>query len=327
MAHVNETKKATVKEFVDLIEQYPIVGAVNMENLPSKTMQSMRESMRGNVLIKMSKRRLLKIALEQSSKKGILELGEHLKGMPALLFTKENPFTLYKNLQKNKSTAPAKAGQIAPKDIIVPAGPTGFAPGPVIGELGGLGIKAGIEGGKVAIKADAVVAKEGDVIKPKVAEILTRLGIEPMEIGLDITAVYEDGEIYNRSILAVDEQEYIDNITAVAGWAFNLAVNSVYMCAETSDVIISSAFSQAKALSVSTAFVTEDTANDIIGLANSQMMSVASLLPDEAKSEDLKGATVVVQSAAAEAPKEEPKEDKPEEPKADAASGLGALFG
>ena len=48
---------------------------------------------------------------------------------------------------------------------MIPAGPTPFAPGPIIGELGMLKIKAGIEAGKVVIKEDAHVAKKGDVIK------------------------------------------------------------------------------------------------------------------------------------------------------------------
>ncbi|MBI2112759.1 50S ribosomal protein L10, partial [Candidatus Woesearchaeota archaeon] len=36
-------------------------------------------------------------------------------------------------LEKNKSNAPAKPGQVAPKDITVKAGATSFAPGPIIG--------------------------------------------------------------------------------------------------------------------------------------------------------------------------------------------------
>ena len=69
----------------------------------------------------------------------------HLKGMPALIFTKENPFSLFKTLKKSKTNAPAKANQTAPFDLIVPKGPTSFAPGPVIGELAILGIKSGVE--------------------------------------------------------------------------------------------------------------------------------------------------------------------------------------
>ncbi|MBW2983365.1 50S ribosomal protein L10, partial [Candidatus Woesearchaeota archaeon] len=192
---VSQDKKEAVNSFTKLIEEYPVIGAVDVENLPALQLSRMREQLRGTVLIKMTKRRLLTRALNEAKKDGISELIPYLKGMPALIFTKESPFKLYGLLKKSKSKAPIKAGQTAPNDIVVPAGPTGFAPGPVIGELGAVGIKAGIDGGKVAIKQDAIVAKEGEEISSRLAGLLTRLGIEPMEIGLNLTAAWENGEI------------------------------------------------------------------------------------------------------------------------------------
>src|SRR3989344_6785945 len=149
-------KKETVHQFIKLIKEYPIIAAVNMENLPAKQLQNMRSTLRGKVEILMTKRRLLKLAIEHAKKDkpGIEKL--ELKGMPALLFTKENPFTLFRTLKKNKSKAPARGGQKAPSNIIVPAGPTTFLPGPVIGELGALGIKSKVDQGKIAIVQDTV---------------------------------------------------------------------------------------------------------------------------------------------------------------------------
>ena len=103
MAHISTKKKNDVDDFVKLINKYKYVGAVNVENLPAKTMSKMRNQLRDNVLIKMNKKRILKVALEKSNKKGMEKLVEHLKGMPALLFTEESPFKLFKTLKKNKS--------------------------------------------------------------------------------------------------------------------------------------------------------------------------------------------------------------------------------
>lgn len=335
MAHVSQQKKDTVSEFVELIDKYDYVGAVNMENLPAKTLYGMRTKLRDSVLIRMTKRRLIAVALRESKKEGVDKLIEHLKGMPALLFTNESPFTLFKTLKKNKSTTAIKAGQIAPKDIVVPAGPTGFAPGPVIGELGSVGIKAGIDGGKVAIKADSLVAKEGDVVNATLAGLLTRLGIEPMEIGLDLTAVYENGEILTKSVLDIDEEAYITDITTAASWAYNLAVNSAYPTEQTIEVLIQKAFSEGRNLAINEYILTDLTAGDTLAKVHSQMIAVASLLPDEALSEELKGATSAAASIAQSAgtpttdgaSADNDKKDEPEEPKADAAAGLGALFG
>ena len=117
-----------------------------------------------------------------------------------VLFSKENPFSLFKVLKKNKSSAPAKAGQKAPKDILVSKGGTNLPPGPMISQLSNVGIKTGVENGKIAIKEDCIVAKEGDEISQPLAEVLTRLEIEPMEIGLNLSAVYENGEILTKSV-------------------------------------------------------------------------------------------------------------------------------
>ncbi|MBW2964422.1 50S ribosomal protein L10 [Candidatus Woesearchaeota archaeon] len=275
-AKIPEAKKAVIREYVRLAKQYPIVGAVNMENLPTKQLQNMRATLRKKVVLKMSKRRLMKLAIEEAAKEkpGLEKLIPYLKGMPALLFTNENPFSLYKTLRKNKSSAPIKGGQKAPADIIVPAGPTGFAPGPIIGQLGAFKIKAGIDAGKVAIKADSKVASEGDVVNAELAAILTRLGIMPMEIGLDLVATYEDGNIFTKDILAVDEDAYINNMMTAHRWAFNLAMDCGILTKETTTLLITKAFNESRALAVETGIYADKVMPLLIAKAHNQMLSL-----------------------------------------------------
>ena len=275
-AHVAEYKKEIVNELVKLIKEYPIIGVVNMENLPAPQLQNMRAQLRGKFFLTMTKRRLIKLAFEEtkSTKKGVEQLENHLGGMPALIFTKENPFKLSKTLQKNKSPAPAKSGQTAPRDIVVNKGPTPFAPGPIIGELALAGIKAGVEGGKVAIKEDTVIVKSGEKIKPKVAEILLRLGVQPMEVGLDLVAVYENGLIYGRDVLSVDEKEYLKRLSNAARWAFNLAVYSSYPTKQTIPVLIGKAHNDAKNLGVAQNIFDKGIVEILLGKAEMQMNSL-----------------------------------------------------
>lgn len=276
MAHVSESKKKIVDEFSKLLDDYPIIASVDLENLPAPQLQNMRETLRDKVVLKMTKRRLINIAIDKAKDKkpGIEKLKDNLKGMPALIFTKESPFLLYKTIKKNKSPAPAKAGQIAPKDIIVPAGSTSFSPGPVIGELGALGIKSGVEAGKIAIKEDAVVAKEGEVISAELASMLTRLGITPMEVGLDIVAAYEDGTIYPRKLLDIDEEQFNGELTTAAQWAFNLAIESGYTTKETAGAFIIKAFNQAKSLAMESGFMADAVVADMLSKAERQMLSL-----------------------------------------------------
>src|SRR3989338_3504593 len=90
-------KKDVVARLIKLIKEYPIIAAVNLENMPAKQLAVMRSTLRGKVEIFMTKRRLMKLAIAatKKDKPGIEKIEEKLKGMPALLFTRENPFTLF----------------------------------------------------------------------------------------------------------------------------------------------------------------------------------------------------------------------------------------
>lgn len=319
MAHVSEFKKKVVEDITKLSKEYPIIGVVNMESLPAPQLQAMRSELRGKVEIFMTKKRLMKIALEKikNDKKGIEELENHLHGMPALIFTKDSPFKLSKILKKSKAEAPAKAGQIAPKDIVVPAGPTPFAPGPVISELSSVGLPVGVEGGKVAVKEDTVVAKAGEKIEAKVAEILTRLDIKPMEVGLGLVVAYEDGIIYKKDVLDIDDQEYIDNVNLAASQAFNLAFNVTYVTNDNAPLLIGKAFNDAKALGISQEIFAKGIVEDLLGKAERSMLG----LKDSANLEIIETSKPEAKPAekVPEKPKEEPKkvekvaEEKPKE--------------
>ena len=286
MAHVSQYKKDKVGYLVKLFTEYPIIGAVNLENLPASALQKMRHKLRGRALIYMTKRRLMKVALAEAEKqkKGIIKLVDNLSGMPALLFTKENPFSIYKTIKQSKSPAAAKAGQTAPKDIEVKAGPTPFLPGPIIGELGSIGIKSGVEGGKVSIKADSIVVHEGDVISAKAAGLLARLGIEPMEIGLDITAIYEAGTLYERKVLDVDEKKFAEDLAQAAVWARNLAVEAAYVSKDTIEILLMKAQRESRALSIEADILSSSTAGDILAKAERQMLSVKGIANIEVSS-------------------------------------------
>jgi len=248
MAHVSEYKKKRVKELVDLIEKYRAVGIINMEGLPASQLQRLRAQLRDKMLIEMSKKTLMKIALQSSNKPGISKLADYLNGMPCFLFTNESPFRVAITLRKNKSTAPAKVGQIAPKDIIIPAGPTQFTPGPVLGELGQLGVKAGVDKGKIVIKEDKLVAKKGEKITKQMATLLQKFGIEPMEIGLNLIAFYEEGLVYSGSVLDIDPNKTLEDIKRAASWAFNLSMECAYPTRENIQMLVAKAQMSASAL-------------------------------------------------------------------------------
>lgn len=278
-SHVSEKKKKTVSKLVELINKYPIIGIINMTNLSAKQVQGMRAKLRGKNVLIMTKKTLMRHAFEQSNKKELLNFKDHMKEtMPALIFSEENPFKLYADLQKTKTKSAAKAGQKAPKDIVVQAGPTPFSPGPIIGQLGKFGLKTGIEAGKIVIKQDSIVAKKGDTINSELASVLARLGIEPMEIGLDLIAVYENGTIFKSDILHIDEKEYSNKICSAYNEAFNLAVYIAYPTEETIKTLIGKCANDAKALAISQNILTNETTEDILKKAYLEMLSLSNKL-------------------------------------------------
>ena len=189
MHHVADWKKEKVAELEDLTKDHEIIGIVNLADIPAPQLQTMRKSLYGKAVIKMSRKNFIKLALENADNENLKGLVDYIDGQPAMVFTETNPFKLFKILEDSKTEAPAKAGSIAPADIVVPAGDTSFPPGPILGELQQAGIPAKIDKGKIVVTDDAVVVEEGDEISKDVADILTKLEIHPMEVGIDLLAV------------------------------------------------------------------------------------------------------------------------------------------
>src|SRR3989338_1393900 len=278
---VNKKKQELVHKLAGEIKNSPIIGVADLESLPSQQLQVMKGALRRKgVTLVMTRKRLLAKALEASGKQNMPDLVNRMKGVPALILTKENPFALYKFIQKNKSEAAAKPGQIAPRDLMVKAGPTNFAPGPIISELAAVGIKTKVEAGKLSVIQDTIIVKEGAVISQKVSETLKRLDIKPMEIGLDLVAVWENGLVFDAKQLHIDEAEYAQNITQAATWAMNLAIEVAYPTEETTELLLQKAFNDAKALSIEQNFITTITAGDIVAKAERQALALKEQVPD-----------------------------------------------
>lgn len=269
-------KKDVVAKIEKFGKQYPIIGVLNMEGLPASTLLRVKKQLKGKVELVMTRKTLLQRGLANLKLNGGDDVIGRLKGMPALMFTKENPFALYKIIKKSKQPAAAKPGQIAPKDLIISKGPTPFTPGPVISEFAALGVKAGVEGGKVAVKEDKVVVKEGEVIKPNVASMLARLGVEPMEIGLDLACVYEKGTIFDKKVLDVDEKQFMANLIGAAMSGLNLACEIGYTNKDTITLLLTKAVRNARGVGIEANILAPEILGDVLAKAERIASSIKS---------------------------------------------------
>src|SRR3989338_7899978 len=98
MKKIPEAKKKVVDEFAEALASSRVIAVVNMENLPAAQMQTMRKLLRKDMQLKMTKKRLLNLALEKAinQRSDLKKIKDHLIGMPALIFTSQDPFKLYR---------------------------------------------------------------------------------------------------------------------------------------------------------------------------------------------------------------------------------------
>lgn len=266
-----------VEELKRLIEENPVVGIINIHKMPAAPLQSIRYSIREGAKIVVTKKDLILRALEKSGNKS--SLASHVVTQPALIFSTMNPFKLYRIIQKSKSKVAAKAGDIAIGEIVAPAGPTDLPPGPAITSLSKVKIMAKVEGGKIAVIKDVVVARKGDVISPDIASALSMLKIQPMEIGLDVTSIWENGTIYNKDVLAVDEDKIIADMGLAASQAFNLAMNAGWVNKQTIGPMISKAFMNAKTLGIEACILDKEFIGDLLAKGKRQAEALKEKVP------------------------------------------------
>ena len=331
-------KQDYVADLKEVISASPVIGIVGVTGIPAPQLQRMRASLRGKMTLLVAKNNLLLLALNEldKDKAGVAGLIELIDGQCAIVGSTDNPFKLFKVMEATKTASPAKGGELAPDDINIQAGETPFKPGPIVGDLQQAGIPAAIEGGKVVIKKSRTLVKAGEPIPVSMAQMLTKLEILPMTVGMDLKGVFEEGIVFKSDVLAIDEEQFMGDLYGSIGGAFNLACQIGYTNQLTIRPLLTKGSSEAMNVAIFAGITNKDTIEKLLGMAGGKMMALASQIPD-ALDDELKekmGAASAAAEAAAPAakPDDDKKKDEPEEEEEavseeDAAAGLGALFG
>ncbi|NLX48465.1 MAG: 50S ribosomal protein L10 [Methanospirillum sp.] len=271
--HLPGWKREEVEAIKQLNGEYALVGLVDVYGIPAAQLQQIRRNLRGTAVIRMARNTLMQHSFDELGGDWA-SVRKYIDGNTALIYSNENPFRLFKLLAKNKTKMAAKPGQAAPEDIIVTKGPTSFKPGPIVGELQQAGIPAAIQGGKVQIKETKTVVRKGEVINAKQADVLAKLGIKPMDVGLVIQIVYYQGSIFEPEVLDIDEAAILAQVGLAAAQAFNLSVNAAIPTPETVGVILARAESEARSLGIEVPVYAKELVGAIIGRAYREMAAV-----------------------------------------------------
>jgi len=245
--HVSEEKKAKVRELAELMKKKTVM-IISIKSLPSAQFQEIKKKLRGRAVVQMVKKSLVRFALDHSGIKELHELVPYVTDGTAILFSDSDAFEISGILADEKSPAKAKAGQIAPRDIEVKAGPTELLPGPDISALSAVGLAPKVEGGKIAIMQDKVIVKEGKEISPNIASIMAKLDIIPFEVGVEPVAAYMGGKVYAG--IKIDKGATIAELENSFGRALPFAVEIGYVTSETLDYILGKSGLEENALAV-----------------------------------------------------------------------------
>jgi large subunit ribosomal protein L10 len=314
VTHVAPWKKEIFQKLAELIEKYPVVAIADLQKVRSSQIQEIRKKLRGQAEVLVAKNTILKKAASAMGEKKphIDDFAEGVAGSSLLLFTGMNPYALILFLNRNKVRVPAKAGDTATSEIMIPAGNTGLQPGPVISEFGEVKVVTRIEGGSIWVAKDTVVAEKGDTISPKLASLLSKLGMKPMEAGLSIIRAFDAGTVLKLDDLVFDLDSYESNLTEAYREAIALSIETEYVVPETAQMIIGNAFREALYLANEIEYPTSENVGDLIKQAYSEMR----ILSDAAAKINSEAAALEEPAAPTLGPEQKPAEVKPVETQA-----------
>lgn len=279
--HENRTtypKKKTHmhQQLQELPKKYKVVAIIKTHKVRSSQILPLRKTLKGEVEIICVKDKVAKIALDKLDIPGIKEIAKELTGQCMFMFTNMSPFKLNVLLAKNKIMMGARGGDIASIDIVVPAKNTGIAPGPMLTEFKEAKIPTKIDQGTIWISKDTTPVLKGGIINEKLASLLGKLDIKPVEAGISLFTALEEGKKYAEAELIIDVEKIRSQFSQAHQEAVSLSIEAAYVTADNISQILSKASQYAHSLSIESGFMTNETKEQILQKADAQAKSVAS---------------------------------------------------
>jgi len=247
--HIRKWKEESREDIAKLAKEYPFVAIATLEGLPANIQANLRKKLIKDAVIVVSKTKVVQKAFEQAGI-DMSKMNNSVTENIAVIFSKKNPFELFSFVKKNKGDTSAKEGDIAEHDIIIQAGDTGLPPGPALTTLKSAGLKVTVQGPTISIVDDKLVTKKGEEVSKEVADVLGKLNMKPMKIGMKILGVLDkaEGQFYLASSLDVDEEELFNKFVLAYQQALNLSVEAEYFNEASTEVIVMKAAREAKAV-------------------------------------------------------------------------------
>jgi len=273
-------KTQIYQQLQELPSKYKVLALVRMEKIRASQILPLRKKLKDEVEFVSIKDKVAKKALEKQKVSGIKGMIEKLTGQCLFMFTNMSPFKLNVLLAKNKVMLAARGGDIASIDVVIPPKNTGIAPGPMLTDFKEAGVPTKIDQGTIWITRETIPVKKGGVVSEKLAALLGKLDIKPVEAKISLAAALEGGIQYSEEELVIDVDKVRDEIVAAHQEAISLSIEAAYVTAENIEQILSKAAQSARSVSVESGYMTDETKDQILQKAHAHAQGLASKAKD-----------------------------------------------
>lgn len=271
-------KRLMFEHLQETVRNYDVVALSKITKVRATQLMTIRKKFRNEIKILIIKNKVARRAFERVTDVQSLEnISRALEGQCALMFTNISPFKLNLILNDNKVFLSAKGGDIATKDITIPSGNTGITPGPVLSEFKEANVPTKIEQGSIWVSKDTVIAKPGIVISQKLASLMSKLNIKPIEAGISIHSAIAESLFLNETDLKIDLNEYRNELQNSYLSAVSLSIEAEYITTETVKPLISRAQYSALALAKESEYLSTDTTSLVLAAAQVKAQIIANL--------------------------------------------------
>ncbi|EIE84313.1 hypothetical protein RO3G_09023 [Rhizopus delemar RA 99-880] len=208
-----ESKAAYFQKLNDYLNTYQSIFIVNVDNVSSNQMHQIRVSLRGEATVLMGKNTMVRRALKGliGERPELEKLLNFVKGNIGFVFTNGDLKDIRTKIVSNRVAAPARAGAVAPADVIVPAGNTGMEPGKT-SFFQALGIPTKIARGTIEIVSDVSLVQAGEKVGASEATLLNMLNISPFTYGMGVVQVFDKGTVFSPEVLDVEESALVGKL-------------------------------------------------------------------------------------------------------------------
>ncbi|KAF4695569.1 60S acidic ribosomal protein P0 [Perkinsus olseni] len=204
-------KTAYLDRVKDLVANCEKILIASVDHVGSNQLQQIRIALRGKAVIVMGKNTMLRTALRQYEEEHDVDLSRLLsviKGNIGFIFCMAPIDEIRELISEHKVPAMAKAGMVAQCDVNIPAGPTPLDPSQT-NFFQALNIATKIVKGSIEISNDVALVTKGEKVTASQQALLMKLDIRPFEYGVELEAIYDNGEVYDAAALDISDDDLV----------------------------------------------------------------------------------------------------------------------